>query len=115
MPQRISHVPSGSAGSVVVRSLTLARGLAVSPERETVIEGKSDDGAIKVRFEVDAKPSIRFVHADDVGEREAVVDVTPLIGARVLFLSGTWNEDEVSVYVGNKEQPGELLHGRSSS
>ena len=115
MPQRISHVPSGAAGSVVVRSLTLDEALAVPLSRQTVIEGASEDGAINVRFEVDTKPSLHFVHADDVGEREAVVDVTPLLGARVLFLSGTWNEDEVSVYVGNKEQPGELLHGRSSA
>ena len=108
-------MPSGAAGSVVVRSLTLDEALAVPPSRQTVIEGASEDGAISVRFEVDTTPSLHFVHADGVGEREAVVDVTPLLGARVLFLSGTWNEDEVSVYVGNKEQPGELLHGRSSS
>ena len=108
-------MPSGPAGSVVVRSLRLEEALSVPPTRQTVIEGESDDGAIKLRFEVDTKASIHFVHADDVGEREAVVDVTPLLGARVLFLSGTWNEDEVSVYVGNKEQPGELLHGRSST
>jgi hypothetical protein len=111
MPEQLPDVPGGPEGSVVVGKYTLDKPLSAPPQRVTFIEGLSVDRSNQVRFEVDEKLYIYFVHASDRGEREARVQVSQLVGSTELFLSGTWSERELCIYVGDKTKLAAPLRG----
>ena len=116
-----TDVGSGEAGSVLT-TYALGAPLDVpSPgtPRETILEGASVDGAVHVRFDIDDRLNLYFVHSREGTDREVTVNVEPLRGASKLFLSGTWSPDELNVYAGDGDNAagwsGAVFRGTSRS
>jgi hypothetical protein len=119
MAQRLPMpVGTESEGSVVT-TYTLSGGPLRVPRpgtpRTTLIEGESEDGTVHIRFDIDDRLVMYFVYSRDGQERETSVNIQPLRGATRIFITGTWTDNQLTIYAGDKDkadtQAGHLLQG----
>jgi hypothetical protein len=85
-----------------------------SPERGTLIEGKSPSGKTRLRFDLDPDLNLHFVRDEGDVTRTARVNIGSLEGTQRLRVFGVWSKDAVRVHAGDADSEAPPLIGQGS-